>query len=366
MADSSAVGESRLSLPRRQVLIAAATGAVAAAAVGGAATSASAATPAADSPASSSALDVQSAIAVAVLTTGFGSYSTIRVPAIVDAQWPADWGRRMIVTASFDPRLLVAGGRATVTQDLTLSQSVSVSTTMQGSLAVATFALTLATRDRPIALHVALPLRARQLFPQEDVGPASPVGVTIAEAGVPERSFSATSSCSAPTPVVAWALDLFGLWGQVDVRQRGSGKTNYKYRHPVGVEVVSLGPGPSPADAAVSLAVDSRIIGGYSGFRRDIHGRQEPRSAVSSVSGEVLNIVVPIGRSLKAGERIRIDLTPTQRSSHPSISSLRNATLSVVSTDTPALWRRATPNDTAVDLTASGRADVEHEALGTV
>jgi len=272
----------------------------------------------------------------------------------------------MIVTTSYDPRVFIAGDRAVVTQDLTLTQSVPVSTATQGSLAVATFAMTLATRDRPIDLTVALPMRARQLFPLEDVGPALPITVAVADGAAAARSFTATSSSSPQAPVSAWALELYGIWTHVDVRQKGSGKTVFHYRHPVGVEVVSLGPGPSPADAAVSLAVDSRIIEGYRGSRRDPQGQHEQWATTASASGEVLNTVVPVGRSLSSGERLRIDFTPTERTARPLISTLRNATLSVVSSQAPGSWRRATPNDTVVDLTPSGRANVEHEVLGSI
>lgn len=360
----SVVGRSVFELPRRHLLIGGAAGIVAASALS--APPASAAIPRVAAPSVAPALSVISAVPVAVLTTGFASSSIIEVPSIVGLSWPTAWARRMIVTTSYDPRVLVAGDRAEVTQDQNLVQSVPVSASTQGKLAVATFTMTLAARDRPIGVSVALPMRARRLFPQEDVGPSLPISVTVAEAGGQMRSFTAANSSSTLTPVSAWGLELYGIWTHVDVRQKGSGNTSFRYRHPIGVEVVSLGPAASPIDAAVSLAVDARIIGGYRASRRDVSAKAVPWSAAASVSGDVLSTVVPVGRSLSAGERLRIDFTPTERETRPLISSLRNATLSVVSGETPGLWRRATPNDTVVDLTASGRAGVEHEAMGTI
>ena len=347
---------------RRHLLVGAAVGVLVAGSIGSEAQAATAVTHAA----ASGGLKILNSAPVSILNKGFGSITTIEVPGLVAASWPASWGRTIRLSFACDARAFALGRRTTLVRDSTTFDSVALTSLTNGNVTVATCVVKLPERARPINLEVALPYFALAAYPNEDVGPVSPVSVTLTDVATPVNSVSATSVVLASSQTKAWALELYGIWDHLDVQRRGS-KTTFTYRHPRSVEVVSVGPAPSPDDATVVLSVDARLIRGSAVKQRQLNGaqlRNPPTSA--STSGQARTLVVPIGRALAAGERLRIDFDYALIPSRPRMTSVRHAVVSISSAASPGAWRRAARADTLVDLTGSGRAGVVHEFLGTV
>ncbi len=314
-----------------------------------------------------SPIRVLSSISESVLDAALTSASSIELPGIVGFSWPATWGRRALVTVGFDTALLSLGKYTQVVQDATRVELQPVAVSQVARAGSASISFQVAGRDRDVALTIALPLRTVAAYPNEGVGPVSPVTVTIADRdALDANSAQLIFAPSQPQAIKAWALELYGIWDEVDATVGGSTRVQH-YRHPRAIEIVSVGPAPSPADTQLKLSVDSRALHSLKSSGSLLEDRDlGTRPFSTSSRGDTIDVLVSIGRSLKVGESMTIEFDSQAHSVRPRLNAVRNATATIIATDAGGALRRANPGSTLVSPTSSGTPAVVREALGNI
>ena len=187
---------------------------------------------------------------------------------------------------------------------------------------------------------VLLPLRARHLYPAENIGAVAPLTVELSRAGRRERRAYVWKAPEQVTSGPVWGAHVSASF----VETAGA------YRAPAVVRVESVGPQPVPAGALVRVEVDHAVTGltvasaEVDGVVVDLTGRLQPGLVTS-----VLEVPVP---PLAAGSELTLQLEAAGAGSARGDSAAASVRV-VVPPGTPG-HVRATGAMLAADVTSSG------------
>lgn len=187
---------------------------------------------------------------------------------------------------------------------------------------------------------VLLPLRARHLYPAENIGAVAPLTVELARAGGRERRASVWQASEQVTSGPVWGAHVSASF----VETAGT------YRAPTVVRVESVGPRPVPAGSLVRIEVDHAVTGltvasaEVDGVVVELAGRLQPGLVTS-----VLEVPVP---PLAAGSELLLHLEATGAGS-PGADQAAASVRVVVPPGAPG-HVRATGAMLAADVTTSG------------
>lgn len=349
-------------LSRRSALVG---GAAMAAAAGILAATPGRAEAAANSSQDEGRLSIGASFPLSLLAASGRSSFDLQVPARMTIEWPAAWSRDLVATVTYDPRSLGFGAvvPARIGQEGALNQATVV---VSAAMATAQFHVPLPQTGGTLSIEVELPFSTRTSFPGDAFGPGQPVAITVLDANDHAHVLSSGSSASGPTSVSAWGVQLFAIWDSVDAKESGRSQLR-KYDFAKAIQIFSVGPAPTPADLALVVNVDPNLIGSNMLKDRHLNGVElGSGSTTSSRSTGQSTLVIPVGRPLKSGDSLMIDLSPEVTVGRAGVRGIRNFTATVQSSPVVGSWQRVTGKETVTSVSTSGREQHEHQLLGTI
>lgn len=265
------------------------------------------------------------------------------------------------VTVTYDPRLFTPDPFAVMlVESPPTLRPVDLANTANGKVTF-TFADALLPGHGPVAIH--LPLRAVDLYPNENLGQVSPVAVTVTDDGGGTLA-SITTDPGAGAQVAAWSAEMSAAWGQTEVHQGRA--TNLLYRYPTLLHVVSHGPAPVPAGATLTVDSDRRIVRHVKVVDATLDGTTLAPAYLNNRAGDALRTVVTVPVAIPAGSVLEVALEVQSSQGARINEGLAFASARFAGLDDATNRQRWTRKYEVTDLTPSGTPLVENAATGTI